>query len=87
MAFQIRYLCEVGTGFSIHITPWYILIIIIVDLTVDWLNGRLYWIDSVTRQVEEYDLKTGHRAVVLTTGEAGTSSPNALTLLPYPNYG
>ena len=84
MAFQIRYLCEVGTGFSIHAHHS---LEYIVDLTVDWLNDRLYWIDSVTRQVEEYDLKTGHRIVVLTTGEAGTSSPNALTLLPYPNYG
>ena len=59
----------------------------IVDLVVDWLNDRLYWVDQDLRQVEEYDLKTGHRAVVLTTGEADTSSPNALTLLPYPNYG
>ena len=54
------------------------------DLEVDWINDRLYWVDRSLRQIGEYDLVTGHRSVVLSTG---LSSPSALALYPYPNYG
>jgi hypothetical protein len=54
------------------------------DLEVDWINDRLYWVDRSLRQIGEYDLVTGHRSVVLSTG---VNSPSALALYPYPNYG
>ena len=57
------------------------------DMAVDWLNDRLYWVDRELRQISEFDLTTGHRSVVLTTGEAGLSAPSAIALYPYPNYG
>ena len=57
------------------------------DLEVDWINDRLYWVDRSQRQISEYDIATGHRSVVLSTGESGVSIPSALALYPYPNYG
>ena len=63
------------------------MIIYTASLAVDWLNDRLYWVDRSLRQVGEYDLITGHRSVVLSTGEPGASSPSGLALYPYPNYG
>lgn len=57
------------------------------DLAVDWLNDKLYWVDRNLRQVEEYDLKTGYRSVVVSTGTTDSSYPAALALYPYPNYG
>jgi hypothetical protein len=57
------------------------------DLAVDWLNDRLYWVDRSLRLIGEYDLRTHHRSVVLTTGAPGASNPSALALYPYPDYG
>ena len=54
---------------------------------VDWLNDKLYWIDTELRQIEEYDLITGTRRVVASTGAEGESTPITLALYPYPNYG
>ena len=58
-----------------------------VDLAVDWLNDRLYWVDAELRLIEEYDISTGSRKFVASTGSAATSRPAAMSLYPYPNYG
>lgn len=58
-----------------------------VDLAVDWLNDKLYWADSEQRQIEEYDLNSGLRRIVTSTGDSGSSTPVAMALYPYPNYG
>jgi hypothetical protein len=58
-----------------------------VDLAVDWLNNKLYWVDATLRLIEEYDISTGSRKFVASTGSATTSRPSAMSLYPYPNYG
>ena len=58
-----------------------------VDLAVDWLNDKLYWVDGGLRRIEEYDLNSGLRRVVTSTGSSEESRPAALALYPYPNYG
>ena len=65
----------------------YYINLIAVDLVVDWLNNKLYWIDTELRHVVEFDLITKRKKVVLTTGSKETSSPLSLALYPYPNYG
>ena len=64
-----------------------LLFMLSADLEVDWINDRLYWVDRTRRLISEYDLITGHRSVVLSTGPPGVSNPSALALYPYPNYG
>lgn len=58
-----------------------------VDLAVDWLNDKVYWADAELGHIEEYDIATGRRKVVASTGEAGETIPVAMALYPYPNYG
>lgn len=58
-----------------------------VDLAVDWLNDKLYWADGELRRIEEYDLNSGQRRVVTSTGDSDSSRPAAMALYPYPNYG
>ena len=56
-----------------------------VDLAVDWLNNKLYWVDGTSKLIEEYDIISGNRRIVTSTGT--NSRPAALALYPYPNYG
>ena len=58
-----------------------------VDLAVDWINNKLYWIDATETQIEEYDITSGVRRVVASTGTSEDSRPVAMALYPFPNYG
>ena len=57
------------------------------DLAVDWINDKVYWVDRGLRHIEEYDIISGHRRVVASTGNVDQSSPGGLALYPYPNHG
>ena len=50
------------------------------DLSVDWVNGKLYWTDSTLKQIEVYDMQTGIRKVLIRTGN--TTSPRAIVVDP-----
>jgi len=54
-------------------------------LAVDWINNKLYWTDRDLHRIEEYDLATSRRRVVLTTGD--TSTPVGIEIHPYPGFG
>ena len=49
----------------------------IVDLAWDWINQKLYWVDSSSRKVEVYDPATGYRRVFFLG-----SNPHAIVLDP-----
>nr|CAE54584.1 epidermal growth factor precursor [Suberites domuncula] len=55
------------------------------DLSVDWINDKLYWTDRSFRRIEEYDLTTGYRRTVIHTGSG--SLPTGIIIYPYPGYG
>ena len=55
------------------------------DVTVDWINDKLYWVDRNAKKIVEYDLKTGFIRTVYSTGTG--SLPTGLVVYPFPNYG
>lgn len=55
------------------------------DVTVDWINDKLYWVDRNAKKIVEYDLKTGFIRTVYSTG--ARSLPTGLVVYPFPNYG
>lgn len=59
----------------------------IADLSVDWINGKLYWVDRELCEIGEYDLVSNTRRYVMSTGTAETSNPLGIVVYPYPDYG
>ena len=57
------------------------------DISVDWINDKLYWIDSDPSLIGEYDLRTGLYRIVMFTGTAESDGPFDIVVYPYPNYG
>ena len=55
------------------------------DLAVDWINNKLYWTDRDGGKIEELDLDTNERNVVLQSEVEAAF--NGLAMFPYPNYG
>ena len=49
-------------------------------LSVDWVNGKLYWTDATLKHIEVYDMQTGIRKVLIRTGN--TTSPRAIVVDP-----
>ena len=56
-----------------------------VDLTVDWINDKLYWTDSNLRTIEEVDILTLARRVVVQLDTR--SSPKGLAVYPLQDHG
>ena len=54
-------------------------------LAVDWINDKLYWTDRDLHRIEEYDLKTSQRRVVITTGTRST--PTGIAAYPFQEQG
>jgi len=54
-------------------------------MAVDWINDKLYWTDQALHRIEEYDLKTSQRRVVLTTGSEST--PTGIAVYPFQDQG
>ena len=56
-----------------------------VDLAVDWINDKLYWTDSDLRRIEEVDIVTLVRRVVVQMDTR--SSPKGLAVYPLQDHG
>lgn len=48
----------------------------------DWINKKLYWVDTSKKTLEVIDPATGFRRVLLSPGEAMISKPRGLTVDP-----
>ena len=59
----------------------------LVDLTVDWINHKVYWVDDETCDVHEFDLERSHTRVVMSTGTRESSLPRGIVVYPYMNNG
>ena len=55
------------------------------DLAVDWISDKLYFTVRDAGRIEERDLKTGEKRVVLQSGEPAAF--NGLVVFPYPDRG
>ena len=49
-------------------------------LSVDWVNGKLYWTDATLQHIKVYDTTTGNRRVLIRTGN--TTNPRAIVVDP-----
>ena len=49
-------------------------------LSVDWVNGKLYWTDATLKHIEVYDMQTRIRRVLIRTGNSTT--PRAIVVDP-----
>lgn len=61
------------------------IIIPIGDLAVDWIANRIYWTIRDEGKIEELDLETEQRRIVLQS--EGTGVFSGLAIYPYPNNG
>ena len=52
---------------------------------MDWINDKLYWVDGGTRRLEELDIITRQRRLVLITG-GEESSPFGISVFPIKDY-
>ena len=52
---------------------------------MDWISDKLYWTDRDGGKIEELDLETNERKVVLQSEVSAAF--NGLAVYPYPNYG
>ena len=52
---------------------------------MDWVNDKLYWTDADLRRIEEVDVVTLTRRVVVQLDT--TSGPRGLAVYPLQNYG
>ena len=57
----------------------------VVDLAVDWINDKLYWTDSTLHKIEEVDIVTLTRKVVVQLDTR--SSPKGLAVYPLQDHG
>ena len=55
-----------------------------VDLVVDWIHDKLYWSDSEYHRIEEIDIITLERKIVMANE---LSSPLGLALYPLEDQG
>ena len=49
-------------------------------LSVDWVNGKLYWTDATLQHIEVYDTTTKNRRVLIRT--RNTTKPRAIVVDP-----
>ena len=57
----------------------------IADLAVDWIHDKLYWSDSDLKIIEEVDLHTLERRVVVQL--PSNSNPLGLAVYPMVDHG
>lgn len=55
------------------------------DLAVDWIEDKLYVVESRAQRILEYDLRTQQNRTVLDTGPG--SRPVSIAIYPYPGRG
>ena len=66
---------------QLHIRMYTMLYTFTVDgLSVDWVNGKLYWTDATLQHIKVYDTTTGNRRVLIRTGN--TTNPRAIVVDP-----
>lgn len=58
---------------------------ILADMTVDWIHDKLYWTDSRLHRIEEVDIITLERRIVVQLDSS--SSPIGLAIYPLQNEG
>lgn len=68
----------------LYITPCFC---ILVDLTTDWINDKLYWVDSEECEIHELDIMTNATRFILSTGTSDTSFPRGIVIYPYKDNG
>lgn len=52
----------------------------LVDIAVDWVSNKLYWVDAAWARIEVLDLESRYRAEVLRVGP--NTNPEAIALEP-----
>ena len=52
---------------------------------MDWINDKLYWVDSDPSEIGVYDLRTGLQHAVLSIVDS--IGPCHILVYPYPDYG
>ena len=57
-----------------------IYLLTVEGLSVDWVNGKLYWTDATLQHIEVYDTTTGNRRVLIRTGS--TTRPRPIVVDP-----
>lgn len=57
----------------------------LVGLAVDWINDKVFWTDRDKHAIEEYNLGTQQRRVLVQL--EGTARPQGLSIFPQPDYG
>lgn len=55
------------------------------DLAIDWIHDKLYWSDSSRKTIEEVDLNSLQRRVVVQLGQS--SNPQGLAVYPMEEHG
>lgn len=55
------------------------------DVAVDWISDKVYWTIRDEGTIEELDLDTNQRRIVVQS--EGKASFNGLAVYPYPNNG
>ena len=57
----------------------------VADLAVDWIHDKLYWSDSGSKRIEEVDLHTNERRIVVQLDSG--SNPVGLAVYPTMEHG
>ena len=70
---------------SLLFPPFSFFLSYVADLAVDWIHDKLYWSDSGSKRIEEVDLHTNERRIVVQLDSG--SNPVGLAVYPTMEHG